>query len=212
MSIYMTEEEQLESIKKWWVKHQSKITIVLSIILLCVAGYRYWNWHIEKRDKQASETYERLMVAFSKQDDQSIQAYAKTLSTEFGSTVYSDVARLTMARYYVTHERWKEATEALASVAQKSTMPALQQVAVIRLARIFISQKMYDNALIQLNKVSDTLYLSQVNELKGDIYGAQGEMAKAREFYQKARILADKQGVSSPSLEMKMNLDQSARI
>lgn len=211
MSIYMTEEEQLESIKKWWVKHQSKITIVLSIILLSVASYRYWSWHVEKKEKQASETYERLMLAFSTGNDQSIQAYAKTLSADFGSTVYGDVAHLTMAHYYVSHERWNDAVQALKYVAQKSTRPAFQQVAEIRMARILISQKMYDDALLQLNKISDTLYLSQVNELKGDIYGAQGEMAKAREFYQKARVLADKQGVSSLSLEMKMNLDQSAR-
>jgi predicted negative regulator of RcsB-dependent stress response len=210
VSIYMTEEEQLESIKKWWKKHQNKITVILSITLLSTACYRYWNWHIEKINQQASATYEQLMFAFSEQNTQSIEAYAKKLFTDFSGTVYGDTARLMMAHDYVIHEQLPLAEQSLQDVIQHSKMPALKNLASLRLARLMISQKAYDNALKQLDGISDSTYLPKVNELKGDIYMALGQANKANDFYQKARLDAEKLGVSSLFLDMKMKGGQKA--
>lgn len=48
MSVYMTEEEQLAAIKNWWNKYSNVITVILSLVLLVTAGFKYWNWHQEK--------------------------------------------------------------------------------------------------------------------------------------------------------------------
>lgn len=132
----MTEDEQLEVIKAWWKKHQNKVVIVLSIVLLTVAGFRYWNWHIEKRDQSASIVYEQLMHAFEKEDSTSIQAYAKTLTSSYQHTVYADAAMLVLARLYVTQQQWDKAIESLEQVANKGKTQALRQIAQQRQARL----------------------------------------------------------------------------
>lgn len=203
MSVYMTEEEQIEAIKKWWKKYSTLITIMVSILLLGIAGYRYWGWHQEKISTQASNTYEQMMMAVSNDDNKSMQAYANQLIKEYNDTVYADVARLTLAKHNIKNEKFAQAKDQLQKVAEKSHMQALQQLAKIRITRILIAEKSYDKALQELTEVVDETYLPVIYELKGDIYAATGRRSQAAVAYQKAVEEAQTQGVGNLFLEMK---------
>lgn len=201
----MTEAEQLEAIKKWWKRHNNIITIVLSLILLIISGYKYWNWHQEKVNQQASNAYEHLMLAFSNQDNKSVRAYSNQLLKDYKDTVYSDAARLTLAKLFVLRENYPKARQELEYVANHSKMTALQQVAQIRLARLLAAEKSYDQALAQLSKVADTTYMPVINELRGDIYAATGQYQQAVISYREAITEAQKHGMGNLFLEMKTN-------
>lgn len=205
MSIYMTETEQLEAIKAWWQRHQRVIGLVLSVVLLSVAGYRYWNWHSEKMTRQASESYERLMVASSKKDSKAIEAYSKTLIKEYPKTVYADAAELVLAKHWVSEAEWDMAQKALEHVAFHATMPALQQVARIRLARILVEQKAFDKALGYLDHMDSSVYKPLIDELKGDVYVATGRYQEADVLYREARDEAKVRGIGNLFLDMKVN-------
>lgn len=205
MSIYMTEDEQVEAIKRWWKRYNGIITVLFSIVLLIMAGFKYWTWHEEKVTQQASNTYEHLMLAFSNHDNKGIRGYANQLITDYGNTVYADAARLTLAKLYVAREHYNRAQEELVYVATHSKMPTLQQVAMIRLARIMAANKDYDKALVELSKVTDSTYLPVVNELKGDIYAATGRYEQAVSFYRQAISDVQTKGMGNLFLEMKTN-------
>jgi predicted negative regulator of RcsB-dependent stress response len=205
MSVYMTETEQLEAIKKWWKRYNNIITVVFSIILLVISGYKYWNWHQEKITQQASNAYEQLMVSFSNQDNKGVRAYANQLLNDYGQTVYADAARLALAKLYVSREKYPLAEEQLDYVATHSKMTALQQVAKIRLARLLASIKSYDKALDELTKVDSAVYMPVVNELKGDIYAATGQYQQAVNSYRKAMSEVQTNGMGNLFLEMKTN-------
>ncbi|WED44378.1 YfgM family protein [Legionella cardiaca] len=205
MSVYMTEEEQLEAIKKWWQRYSTPITVVLSVLLLVVAGYKYWTWHQYKVSMQASNAYEHLMVAFSNQDNKSVRSYANQLINDYGDTVYADAARLTLAKLYVGYDKYEKAKENLDYVANNSKMLALKQVAKIRIARLLAAEKDYDKALAQLTKVDDAAYMPVVNELKGDIYAATGKYQQAINFYKEAITEVRTNGMGNLFLEMKTN-------
>ena len=147
MSVYMTEEEQLQAIKKWWLRYNTPILVLLSVVMLSVAGYRYWNWHHEKILTQASTVYERLMVSFSEHKNKEIRSYANQLIKEYGQTVYADAARMTLAKIYVTI----------------------------------------------------------VNELKGDIFLEKGDYQQAIKLYKQAINEAKTHGIGNLFLEMKTN-------
>lgn len=205
MSAYMTEEEQIENIKKWWARHGTKVTALLSIILLSIAGYRYMHWHHEKVRHQASAIYEQMMNAFSNQDIKSVRSYANELTNGFEHSVYADAAHMTLAKIYVSKNKWEEATQELKKVADESNMPALKQVASIRMARLLAEQKSYTQALTILNGIKESLYLPVINELKGDIYGAMGEYQNAQTAYKQALEAVKLNGMSNLFLEMKSN-------
>lgn len=205
MSVYMTEDEQLESIKKWWNRNGNTITIILSIILLCVAGYRYYNWRQDSLKQRASIAYEQMMNSYSIQNIKSVRAYANDLINNYDHTVYADAAHMTLAKVYVSKSNLDKAKKELESVASTSKMPALKQIAKIRIARILASQKAYTDALNQLSTIDDTTYLPIVNELKGDIYGATGQYQEAIKSYRLAINEVKTNGMGNLFLEMKTN-------
>ncbi len=205
MSVYMTEEEQLESIKKWWKRNGNIITVVISLILLTVVGYRYMNWHNAKLTQQASITYENMMVAFSNHDNKSVRSYANELIKDYNHSVYADVAHMTLAKLYVSKDKLDKAKEELQVVATDSKMVALKQIAKIRIARILSAGKAYSDALNELSNVVDKAYLPVINELKGDIYGATGKYQEAISAYRLAIDEVKTNGMANLFLEMKTN-------
>ncbi len=205
MSIYMTEDEQIDAIKSWWKRYNSIIIVSFSLILLAISGVRYWNWHEEKVTQQASNTYEHLMMAFSNHDNKGVRGFAKQLTTDYAKTVYADAARLTLARLYAVNEKYPEAREQLDYVIAHAKVNALQQVARVRLARLLAADKSYTQALEELAQVDDAAYLPLVNELKGDIYAATSRYEQAVSFYRSATEEVQKKGMGNPFLEMKVN-------
>lgn len=205
MSVYMTEDEQLEVMKKWWKRYGNMVTVFLSLILLCIAGYRYMHWHHDKLTQQASVTYENMMVALSNQNIKSVRSYANELIKDYGHTVYADAAHMTLAKIYISKNKLEQAKDELSVVANKSNMPALKQVAKIRIARILAAKKSYSNALSELSTIDDETYLPVINELKGDIYGATGQYQDAIAAYRLAIDEVKTNGMGNLFLEMKTN-------
>ena len=205
MSVYMTEAEQLEIIKKWWLRHQNLITVCLALVVFLVAGYRYWNWHVEKTILQASTAYENMIAASTSHDDKSMQSYANQLIHFDDKTVYATAAHLLLAKIFVNQKDYQKAELELAHVAHHSKVEALKQLALIRLARLQLSQKQYDKALAELSTIAQSPYTSVVNELKGDVYSAKEEYLKADASYQSAMNDLASGGGANLLLEMKRN-------
>lgn len=205
MSVYRTEEEQIDMIKKWWKRYNGITTVVVSLILLAISGYKYWNWHQAKINQQASNAYEHMMVAFSNQDNKSIRSYANELIKDYKDSVYADAAHFTLAKLYISRAKYPQAQEQLSYVAEHSKIPAFQQIAQIRSARLLIGEQSYDKALEKLSTVQDSAYLSVINEIKGDIYAAKGQYAEAMTSYRLAIDEVQTKGMGNLFLEMKTN-------
>ncbi len=205
MSVYMTEEEQLAAIKQWWKSYGNWVSVLLSLTLCFLIGYRYWHWHQEKINTQASNTYEQLMIAYSNQDNKAAQGYANQLITKYTQSVYADSAQLVLAKLFVAASNHPNALKALESVANNSSRPVFKQIARLRIARLYLNEKKYDSALKQLEIVDDADYKPAIDEIKGDILTATGKYSEAKLAYQEAikqeRVLK----IANPFLEMKIN-------
>jgi predicted negative regulator of RcsB-dependent stress response len=205
MSVYMTEEEQLESIKKWWKCYGNSITLILFLALFLIAGYRYFNWHQDKLTQQASIAYEQMMLGLSNHNDVTVKSYANELIKEYNKTIYADAAHLTLAKIYTSKNQLDKAQAELTHVATHGKIPSLKQIAKIRIARILASEKLYPNALNELSPVEDIAYLPVINELKGDIYGAMGKYKEALNSYKEALNEVKNNGMGNLFLEIKAN-------
>ena len=205
MSTYITEEEQLELIKKWWKRHGNLVSLLLSLILFGIAGYRYMIWHQEKVTQQASIAYEQMMLAVSNQDDISVKSCANELFRDHSKSVYADAAHMTLAKIYISKNKLDQAQTQLQTVVNSSKLLSLKQIAKIRLARILVEKKSYADALNELNRIEDSTYLSVINELKGDIYSATGQFKEAMNSYQQALAEVKNNSIANSFLEMKTN-------
>ena len=98
-----------------------------------------------------------------------------------------------------------KAIDLLGAVVANSKVPAFKQIAKIRIARLLVSQKSFDQALNELSVVDDNAYMTIVNELKGDIFVAKGEYQQAMNSYKMAIEEAKTHGIGNLFLEMKTN-------
>lgn len=205
MSVYMTEEEQLEAIKKWWKRYSTPILMVLSVIMLIIAGYRYISWHQEKVAFEASNSYERLMIAYANGNSQEIKSYANDLINHHSESVYADAARLLLAKVSISKNHYAKAEKLLSDLSTHSKSLVFKQIAQIRLARVLLAEKSYEKALSALSIVHDKAYEPLVLELTGDILTASGQYTKAVAAYRSAIEGAKKDGLPNLFLEMKTN-------
>jgi predicted negative regulator of RcsB-dependent stress response len=205
MSVYMTEEEQLAVIKRWWQRYSTTITVVLSLILLAISGVKYWHWHEEKLKTQASVAFEQMMQAVSNQDNKSIRAYANQIIQDYPQSVYSDAAYLTLSKVYVAKVNYKKAETVLQTIVNTGNVPVFKQIAKIRLARLLANEKSFQQALAVLSVVDDEAYMPVVEELKGDVYAAKGQFQKAVVAYRAAMSSVKHRGMGNLYLEMKTN-------
>ena len=85
MEIYLTEEEQLDAIKRWWKKY-GQLTVL--VLVLCAAGFsawRYWQIRTHRHTQQASLVYEQILTGFTQHEN--------TLTQHLVTQLQSDVRR-----------------------------------------------------------------------------------------------------------------------
>jgi predicted negative regulator of RcsB-dependent stress response len=176
-----TEEQQVEAIKKFWKENGIAIILGAVIGLGGLSGWRYYSAEQLAAKEQASVAYETVVEELA-QDSASINS-AVDFVNESGSSGYAVLAALQVAKEAVVREDFAEATKQLKWAAENSKDDVIKSVANIRLSRIYKQEENYDQALSTLASVEQVAFSAQVNEIKGDVYQAQGNFDKARAAY-----------------------------
>lgn len=204
MSVYMTEAEQIEWLKKGWLRYQTWIVSGLCLILLLMSAVRYWNFTYDKQVQQASSVYQRMMLAESHHDTQKTQVYAEQLIKDDTGLVYADAARLMLAAIFARDHKYDQAIRTLEFLIKHSSKKSMVDLAKLRLARLWLVDHNHKKALDTLHGMKDSPYYGLVNVIKGDIYVAQGNKTKAMNCYQLAHTYLEKAGVTHVFLDMKL--------
>lgn len=201
MSVHLSEEEQLEALKRWW-KDYGKI-VVAAVIVAVVAYFGYTAWKDQKREKaeKASEVYEQLLklvnVEPGKVLSDSDKATASHLATELkdvnSKSMYAYSAAFFLAKIAVEDSKLDAAVTELKWVLSAKPDAATEQLARLRLARVLTAQKAYPDALAQLSPEPATAFIAEYAEARGDILKSQGDLDAARTAYEKALAATDPQ-------------------
>jgi len=204
MDIYTTEEEQIESIKRWWKKNGNYLLTLLTIVLLIFAGARWWQVRQDKISRLASTAYERLLVNLTNKDTSDVTAAANYLRKAYPGTPYAKMAALLLAKQAVNQAKLERAVSQLQWVVKNAKSASLQQIAQLRLARVYLALKKPQQALQTVKTIKVAAFSPLVNEVRGDIYLTLNKKEQARKAYtlafQNLPPLADRAIV-----EMKLN-------
>lgn len=198
MSVHLSEEEQLEVLKRWWKEYGKTVVIAL---VVAVAGYFAFNaWQDQQREKReaASTTYEELLQIVS--SEQAVGETGKTTAVHLAnqlkqadsSSLYAHNAAFVLARLAVAEGNLEEAATQLQWVLNNKPALATEQLARLRLARVLLSQKNYDEAEKLLATPADG-FKSDYAEIRADIHKARGNIDAARAGYEEALAAADEQ-------------------
>ena len=184
MEVYNSEQDQVEAIKAWWEKYGKLVIVGVIALLLSVFGWRTWQDRQYTQAESASLAYFQ-MHELAATDPGAAMEIGRHIVGEFSSTTYAPMAGLLLARLSVEQGDWQAAEAHLRSVLNQTRMPEIQWLARLRLAQVLFAQGNYSAALTELGQPAGLLQAAY-DELRGDVYAAQGETQRAITAYRAA--------------------------
>ena len=201
MSVHLSEEEQLEVLKRWWKDYGR--TVIIAVLVAVVGYFGYTTWQDQKRQKieKASEVYEQLLkLANAEQgkvltdsDKATIKHLAGELKDGNSKSLYAHSAAFFLAKLAVEEGSLDAAVNELKWVLSAQPEAATEQLARLRLARVLTAQKAFDDALAQLSPEPAAAFTSEYAEVRGDVLKLQGDLDAARTAFEKALAATDPQ-------------------
>ena len=210
MTEYLTEQEQIELLKSWIKQYSLVILAGVIFAMIGISGWRYWQDRQNKILSHASATYDEMLTLRAQNNDDQNTIQAKKLKNHYARTVYGEMAALMLAREAADHKNDAEAIKQLSWILKHSNITAFEQIARLRLARIYISNHQAEKALSTLQTVNDKSFKGLIDEIQGDAYLSLGKTAMAKQAYQAALKDLPNAEVIRPLLQMKYdNLNSS---
>lgn len=216
MSEHLTEEEQLEALKRWWDEN-GKSTVIG--VVLAVAGYFGWEGYQAQQQnaaEAASLNYQNLVEAMqaqigsqaapSEEQQATARHLAKILKEEHPSSLYAAQAALFMAQQAQQQGDLDKAAEELQWILEAGVERPLELLVTSRLARIQFAQQNYDGAIATAADADSGVFKAAFAEIRGDALLAKGDAQAARAAYQMAiNNLQSADRSRQVFLEMKLN-------
>ncbi len=205
MNEYETEDQQVEALKRWWKENGTSLIIGL---VVGVSGLFGWRYYVQQENMQAvlaSDLYMQVMQQVSQQQvaqqpnelnsvDDKIFDINNQLINEFSNTPYAALSSLMLAKYEYEKGNTDAAVAQLELAVKHASDDQIKQISSLRLIRLYIEQEKYAEAQTLLNQPHDAAYGAQIEELKGDMHSAKGDVVQARIAYDKA---IDLQGMAA---------------
>ncbi|MES2502400.1 MAG: tetratricopeptide repeat protein [Pseudomonadota bacterium] len=193
MAYDLEEQEQLDEFKAWWKKNGKLATNLVLAALVAYAAWQGYGYYQNKKATEASVLYQALVVTeASKVAD--IKTQATKLTADYASTPYAGRAAILSAKASLGANDTKAAKTQLEWAAKNAKESTTKAIASLQLAGILFEEKNYDSALQLLTSDKDKGFMGLKEDLKGDIYLAQGKTADAKKAYEAALSELDAQG------------------
>ncbi len=198
-----TEDEQVRALKEWWSENGRSVIAGVVIGIGTLIGWKSWNVYHEQQALQASGKYNAIRSSIISQDLDGVIIQAEELKQDYKSTPYASLAAMILAKAKAEKGDTSDVIENLQWVIDNSKQESVATIAKLRLARVYLSDNKVDKAESLLNQNYPDAYISLLEELRGDMHVAKGDIQAARDAYESAINAAEQNDVEY--LKMKRN-------
>jgi predicted negative regulator of RcsB-dependent stress response len=205
MDAYVSEQEQVEQIRRWWKNNGTALMLGLALGIGGLGAYRYWDATQSARAESASQNYEQLieMAAAQKLDDAMKAGHA--IIESYPDSVYAKLSGLLIAKMAVEKHDYTQAKAELQRLLDSDAHGQLANVARERLARLLLAEGKTDDAFKMLEAIPVVAGEDNAAELRADVLAARGDASGARTKYLEALASADKLGLDRDSIQLKLD-------
>lgn len=215
MAQHFSDDEQLETLKRWWNDNGTQLLVTVVLVVGGWFGWQQWQGYREQQVADASAVYVELTELAGKSDIEDMSEEDRTRLSELAGLLrekhegsqYARYADLMVARLAVAREDYETAETALRRVIDASGDDVeLASIARLRLARVEMAQHDNAKALTLLELEVPQGMRALFAELRGDIHYQNGDLVAARAAYQAAlNDLTEASSGARPLLEFKLN-------
>jgi predicted negative regulator of RcsB-dependent stress response len=186
VSEYLSEEEQVEALKKWWRENGRSAVVGVVIGLGAVFGWQAWSQHQQQLAEQASHRFAQMQFAMEAGNYEAVEKQAELLATEHTDSSYTLFAALYKAKIKQQRGDSEGAQEELEWALANTDEPGLKQIVRLRLVRVLLEINDTDKAATVLAGADSDSFAGEFAALRGDLANMQGDTETARKAYQEA--------------------------
>jgi predicted negative regulator of RcsB-dependent stress response len=201
---FLSDKEQVERVRLWWRENGWFLIGGAALGGLGLFGYNQFNAYRARQSEQAAALYESVKTAAEGTDLTQATALLAQLRADFPDNAYTQQAGLLIARAALVSDP-EQAAEDLRFAMENSTDPELAMVARLRLVRVLAYREQYQEALGLLAVESPGQFAGRIDEIKGDIYVALGQINEARAAYLAAMVAPGAEVLDRSFLQMKLS-------
>ncbi len=183
MSVYDSEEEQVEALKKWWNENGRSIIGGIVLGLGAVFGWQAWNQHQDQTSANASLRYEKMGQAIQVGNSESAIKQGEKIIIDWPDGAYGVLAALDLARIKLDQGDAAGAQAQYEWAIAHSNDPSIKQLARLRLARVLLGNSDLDGAAAVVAKADKDNFTGEFAVVRGDIASATQDFAAARSAY-----------------------------
>ena len=214
MSAHLSEEEQLEALKRWWKENGTSTVASIVIAISAYFGWQFWQTNQQAQAEAASGVFQQMMEAANPTAGTAVTAEGRAtashlageLKGNYSGSLYAKQAAMLLAKLAVEDNELDKAAEELRWVLSHSPSAAVAALSHLRLAKVLYAQGKFDETINELSKVEAGAYASAYEELKGDALLSKSDTQGARAAYQLSLdTLSTGEGARRALLEMKLN-------
>lgn len=216
MADHITEEEQIEALKRWWDENGKQIMLAIVLTVGGYFGWQAWTDHLDDQTAAASLVYQEMLDnmgtvapgdALDADKQAEISQLAETLKQDYSNTQYAFYAALIKAKLAVESTDLSAANTELRWAMDNADEAVNENIARLRLARVEAAAGNLDTALQLVQGVDAGEMKSAFDEAKGDFYQQQGNSGAAYSAYEAAMMGVDA-GNSSASQLLQLKISQ----
>jgi predicted negative regulator of RcsB-dependent stress response len=188
MSVYQTDDEQVEAIKKWWKENGKSVIGGILLGVAIIGGWKGWQGWQQSQGETASMLYDTFRQAVRSDLVDKAVTDGKRLIGEHGGSAYASFAGLELAR--LSYEKGEKAAAKghLQWVADTAPDPTLREVARLRLGHLLLDMGELESLQALLAQQPLPAFVGEFSVLRGDLARAQGDDAAARQAYREALV------------------------
>ncbi len=182
----LTEQQQIELLKKLWKEYGFAIVLGALIALSISFGWRFYNNYKDQCAEQAAVVYEQMMGNMLNGHVSAAMGQAKDVMQKFKSTPYASLAAFVLAQQAVENNKLADAITQFQWVIDHGSSRTFRYLARVRLARIYVEQNKPNDAIKLLAFSRDAAFIGLAAKVRGDAYLQLKQIDQARLAYQEA--------------------------
>lgn len=185
MSDYLTDEEQVDRLKKLWKDYGITVVVALAIGIGGTVAWDYFKAYQSNQAQAASNLYTSYMEASGLGEPTTL--IIEELESNFGDSAYFAFTLLRQAKSEIDNENFEAAHESLTRAFNAARDSPIGDLVALRKAKVEFEIGDYEAVLLTLQEVETAGYQWQALMLKGDVHFQNDELDAARDAYQSAK-------------------------
>ena len=185
MSDYLTDEEQVDRLKKLWKDYGITVVVALVIGIGGTVAWDYFKAYQSDKAQSASNLYTSYLEASGLGEPTS--SFVEELESNYGNSAYFAFTLLRQAKGELDSANFEAAHESLSRAFEVAKGSPIGDLVALRKAKVEFELGDYESVLVTLQEVETAGYRWQALMLKGDVHFQNDELDDAREAYQSAK-------------------------